>query len=157
MVRLSNYLLSRCQHQFEIVRKRRRNFVVFRWVGVTKLSVSLLKKSVHDLLFLTHKFLAFFQAVRLTLDVDNGAVMRDAIQDGRGNRNIGKDFIPLGEGLVGGEDGGGFLIASGNELEEQVCTLDIILSMMSILYLDRTLSLSGRRFSKWAFLSCSMS
>ena len=64
-----------CQRQFEIVRKRRRNFVVFRRGGVTKLSVSLLKKSVHDLLFLAHKFLAFFQAIRLTLDVDNGAVM----------------------------------------------------------------------------------
>ena len=32
-----------------------------------------------------------------------------------------------------------------------------ISSMISILYLARTLSLSGRRFSKRAFLSCSMS
>ena len=49
----------RCQRQYKIVRKRRRNFVVFRRGGVTKLSVSLLKKSIHDLLFLTHKFFAF--------------------------------------------------------------------------------------------------
>ena len=52
--------------------------------GVTKLSVSLLKKSVHDLLFLTHKFLAFFQTVRLALDVNDSAVMQDTIQDGGG-------------------------------------------------------------------------
>ena len=43
-----------CQRQFEIVRKRRRNFVVFRRWWVTKSAVALLKKSVHDLLFLTH-------------------------------------------------------------------------------------------------------
>ena len=85
----------------------------------------MLKKSVHDLLFLTHKFLAFFQAVRLTLDVDNGAVMQYTIQDGGDNSNTGKDLIPLGEGLVRGKNGGRFLIPSGNELEEQVYTLDI--------------------------------
>ena len=93
--------------------------------GVTKLSVSLLKKSVHDLLFLTHKFLAFFQAVRLTLDVDNSAVMQDTVQDGGGDGDVGKDLVPLGESLVGGKNGGRFLIPSGNELEEQVCTLYI--------------------------------
>ena len=29
------------------------------------------------------------------LDVDNGAVMQDTIQDGGGNSDIGKDLIPL--------------------------------------------------------------
>ena len=77
------------------------------------------------MLLLAHKFLAFFQAVRLALDVDNGAVMQDTVQDGGGDGDVGKDLVPLGEGLVGGEDGGCFLIPSGNELEEQVCTLDI--------------------------------
>ena len=86
----------------------------------------MLEKSVHDLLFLTHKFLALLQAGRLALDVDYSAVMQDTIQDGGGDGDIGKDLVPLS-------------------------------SMMSILYLARTLSLSGRRFSKWAFLSCSMS
>jgi hypothetical protein len=33
------------------------------------------KSSVDDLLFLAHEFLAFFQVVRLALDVDNGAMM----------------------------------------------------------------------------------
>ena len=66
----------------------------------------MLKKSVHDLLFLAHEFLAFLQAVRLTLDVDNGAVMQYTIQDGGGDGDVGKDLVPLGEGLVGGKDGG---------------------------------------------------
>ena len=77
------------------------------------------------MLFLAHKFFAFFQAVRLTLDVDNGAVMQYTIQDGGGDGDVGKDLVPLGESLVGGKNGGRFLIPSGNELEEQVCTLDV--------------------------------
>ena len=70
----------------------------------------MLKKSVHDLLFLAHEFLAFFQPVRLALDVDNGAVMQDTIQDSGGDGGVGKDLIPLGEGLVGGKDSGRFLV-----------------------------------------------
>jgi hypothetical protein len=70
---------------------------------VTESVTSLLEKSVHDLLFLAHKFFMFFQAVRLTLDVDNGAVMQYLIQDGGGNGNVGKDLVPLGEGLVSGK------------------------------------------------------
>ncbi len=85
----------------------------------------MLKKSVHDLLLLAHKFLAFFQTVRLALDVDNGAVMQDAVQDGGGDGDIGKDLVPLREGFVGGKDGRRFFIPSGNKLEEQVCALDV--------------------------------
>ena len=114
-----------CQRQYEIVRKRRRNFVVFRRGWVTKSAAALLKKSVHDLLFLTHKFFAFFQPVRLALDVDNGAVMQYTIQNSGGDGDVGKDLIPLGEGLVGGKNGGRFLIPSGNELEKEICALDI--------------------------------
>ena len=116
---------NECQRQFEIVRKRRRNFVIFWRRGVTNSSVSLLKKCVYNLLLLAHKFLALLQAVRLTLDVDNGAVMQDTIQDGGGDGDVGKDLVPLGESLVGGKNGGRFLIPSGNELEEQVCPLDV--------------------------------
>ena len=77
------------------------------------------------MLFLAHKFLALLQAVRLTLDIDNGTVMQNAVQDGGGDGDVGKDLVPLGEGLVGGKDGRRFFIPSGNQLEEQVCTLDI--------------------------------
>ena len=41
-----------CQRQSEIVRKRRRNFVIFGRGGVTNSSVSLLKKCVYNLLLL---------------------------------------------------------------------------------------------------------
>ena len=92
---------------------------------VTKLGVSLLKKSVHDLLLLAHKFLAFLEAVRLAFDVDHSTVMQDTIQDGGGDGDVGKDLVPLGEGLIGGEDGGGLLIASGNQLEKQIRALNV--------------------------------
>jgi len=48
----------------------------------------LLKKSVHDLLFLAHKFLALLQAVRLALDVNDSAVMQYTIQDGGGDGDV---------------------------------------------------------------------
>ena len=86
---------------------------------VAKLSVTLLKKRVHKLLLLAHKLFAFLEAVRLAFDVNDGAVMQDTIQDGRGNGDVGKDLIPLGEGLIGSEDGGGLLIPPGNQLENK--------------------------------------
>ena len=36
----------------------------------------------------------FFQPVGLTLDVNDGAVMQDTIQNGRGDRDVGKDLVP---------------------------------------------------------------
>ena len=83
------------------------------------------KKSVYDLLFLAHKFLAFFQAIRLALYGDHGAVMQYPIQDGGGNGDVDKDLVPLGEGLVGCKDSGRFLVLPGNELKEEVCTLNV--------------------------------
>ena len=74
---------------------------------------------------MAHKFLAFLEAVRLAFDVNNGAVMQDTIQDSGGNGDVGKDLVPLGEGLIGSEDGGGLLIASGNQLEKQISALNV--------------------------------
>ena len=91
----------------------------------TKLSVSLRKKSIHNLLFLAHKFLAFLEAVRFPFYVDDGAVMHDAIQYGGGNGDVGKDFVPLREGFVGSENSGGFFIAPCNQLKEEVCPLNV--------------------------------
>ena len=93
--------------------------------GVTKSGASLLEKGVHNLLLLAHEFLALLQAVRLALNVNDGAVMQDAVQDGGGDGDVGKDLVPLGEGLVGGKDGRRLLIPPGNELEEQICALDV--------------------------------
>ena len=72
----------------------------------------MLKKSVYDLLFLAHEFLALLQAIRLALDVDHGTMMQNTVQDSGGNGNVGKDLVPLGESLVGGKNGGRFLIPS---------------------------------------------
>ena len=80
----------------------------------------MLKKCVYDLLLLAHKFLALLQTVRLALDVDDSAVVQDAVQDGGGDGDVGKDLIPLREGLVGGKDGGRLLVPPCNELEEQI-------------------------------------
>ena len=85
----------------------------------------MLKKSVNDLLFLAHKFFAFFQAIGFAFDVDHRTVMQDTVQDRGGNGDIGEDLIPLGEGLVGSKDGRGLLIAPGDELEAQVRPLDV--------------------------------
>ena len=92
---------------------------------MTKSSISLLKKSVHDLLLLTHEFLAFLETVRFAPDVDHSAVMQDTIEDGRGDGDVGKDLIPLGEGLIGSEDGGSLLIAPCDQLEKQIRALDV--------------------------------
>ena len=67
----------------------------------------MLKKSIDDLLFLPHKFLAFFEAIGFSLDVNHGTVMQDAVQDRGSNGYIGKDLVPLRECLIGGKDGGG--------------------------------------------------
>ncbi len=46
------------------------------------------------------------------------SMMQGAVQDGGGNGDVGKDLVPLREGLVGGKDGRRFFIPSGNKLEE---------------------------------------
>ena len=114
------------------------------------------------MLFLAHKFFALLQAVRLALDVDHGAVVQNAIQDGGGNGDVCKDLVPLGEGLVRGKNGGCFLIPSGNELEEQVCTLDVHREIADLVndehpVLGQNLELIRQAVLKVGLLSCSMS
>ncbi len=83
----------------------------------------MIKKDIDDLLLLAHKLLALFEPVGLALDVNNGAVVQDAVENGGGDGNVGKNLVPLGEGFVEGKDSGGFLVLSGNELEEQISSL----------------------------------
>ena len=85
----------------------------------------LLEEGVDDVLLLLHIFFAFFQAVAFAFDVDDGAVVQDAVQDRGGDGDVGEDLVPLRKGLVGGKDGGGLLIPPGNELKEQVRPLNI--------------------------------
>lgn len=90
-----------------------------------RLSLALLEKGVDDLLFLPDKLLAFFQPVGLAFNIDNGTVMQNTVEDGGSDGDIGKNLVPLGEGFVGGKDGGGLLVTSGDELKEEICALDI--------------------------------
>lgn len=85
----------------------------------------LLEEGIDDLLLLFHELLALLEPVRLALDVNHATVVQDPVKNGGSDGDIGKDLIPLGEGLVGGKDGGGFLVASGNELKEEVGTLNV--------------------------------
>ena len=85
----------------------------------------MLEKRVNDQVFLTHKFFALLETVRFALDVDNGTVMQDTIKDGGGNGDVGKDLVPLREGLIGSEKGGGLLIPPGNQLEEKISALNV--------------------------------
>ena len=45
--------------------------------------------------------------------------MQEPVQDGRGNDIVDKDLSPLLERLVGRDDDGPFLVALGDELEEE--------------------------------------
>lgn len=83
-----------------------------------KLSLSLFE---NNLLLLPHEFFALFEAIGLALDVDNGAM----VENRRGNGDVCKDLVPMGEGLVGGENRRRPLIASGDELKEQIGPLNI--------------------------------
>ena len=96
------------------------------------------------MLFLAHKFLTFLETVRVAFYVDDGAVVQDTIQDRSGDGDVGKDFIPLGESLVGSKDGGSFLIASGNQLEKEICPLNIHRKIADLV--DNEHSVFGKSF-----------
>ena len=128
----------------------------------TKLRVTLLKKGVDDLLFLAHKFLAFLEAIRFALDVNDSAVMQNTIEDGRGNGDVGKDLIPLGEGLIGSEDGGGLLIPPGNQLEEEISPLNVHREVSNLInnehfVLGQHFEFVRQTVLEMGFFSCSIS
>ena len=79
----------------------------------------MLKKGIDNLLFLSHEFLAFFEAAGFTLNVDNGTVVKGAVENSGGDGDVRKDLVLLGECFVRGEDGRGLFIASGNELKKR--------------------------------------
>lgn len=68
-----------------------------------KLGLSLLKEGIDNVLFLLHIFFTFFQSVALALDIDDGTVMQNTVEDRRGDGDIGKNLVPLRKGLVGSE------------------------------------------------------
>ena len=57
----------------------------------------MLKKGIDNLLFLSHEFLAFFEAAGFTLNVDNGTVVKGAVENSGGDGDVRKDLVLLGE------------------------------------------------------------
>lgn len=51
------------------------------------------------MLFLHHKLFALLEPEALAVDVDDDAVVQDAVDDGGSNDAVGKDLVPLGESL----------------------------------------------------------
>src|SRR5262249_2056790 len=59
-------------------------------------------------------------AAGLAGDADEEALVDEAVGDGRGGRGVVEELAPLLEGEVGGDDGGGALIAAVEDLVEQI-------------------------------------
>ena len=58
-------------------------------------------------------------AVAATLDEDGFDVMKEAVQEGGGEGGVVvEDLRPVLIGAVGGEDRGGLLVATGQDLEQ---------------------------------------
>jgi hypothetical protein len=66
-------------------------------------------------------FLSFFIAVGVPVQIDNFGVVDEAIDERDNARRVREDVIPLGERLVGSDDGAFGLVASANEFEESDC------------------------------------
>ena len=57
-------------------------------------------------------------AVALGLKLDNQGMVHQSIDGGDGHHVIGKNRIPLAEGLIGGDQEAFALIAMGNKFKE---------------------------------------
>lgn len=69
-------------------------------MNVKKSGLPLSKKSVDNALFLLHVFFSLFEPVALALNIDDGAVVRDTVENRGSDGNVDKDFVPLRKGLV---------------------------------------------------------
>lgn len=65
-----------------------------------KLSLCLLKKCIHTLLFLPHKLLALLDSIGVAFDMNHSAMVQHPVENGRSDGDVDKDLVPLGEGLV---------------------------------------------------------
>ena len=63
----------------------------------------------------------FAHAVGVALDVEDGGAVEEAVQGGGGHDGVAcEDVATIGEGLVGGDDGGEMLfVADADHLEEE--------------------------------------
>ena len=62
----------------------------------------------------------FAQPIARSLDLEDDGVMQEAVEQRGGDNRIAEDFSPFRKAAVGGEDHRAFLVASVDELEEQV-------------------------------------
>ena len=58
------------------------------------------------------------KTVARTLDLNDDRVVKEPVQECRGDDGIAKNVTPLGEAAIGGKDHGAFFIAGVDELEE---------------------------------------
>src|SRR6266496_3410814 len=61
-----------------------------------------------------------FHAPAGPVDGDDVAVVEEPVEDGGGEDLVGEDLAPFAEGLVAGDDDGAFLVAAGDDLEDEV-------------------------------------
>src|SRR6266516_800393 len=61
-----------------------------------------------------------FHAPAGPVDGDDVAVVEEPVEDGGGEDLVGEDLAPFAEGLVAGGDYGAFLVAAGDDLEDEV-------------------------------------
>ena len=60
------------------------------------------------------------QAIARAFDLDDDGVVKEPVQEGRGDDGIIKNFAPFGKAAIGGEDHGALFVAGVDELEEQI-------------------------------------
>ena len=62
----------------------------------------------------------FLEAIGFALDGDDLGVVDQPIDQGDDSGGVGKDLVPLAERSVGGDEDGFFLVATADDLEQQV-------------------------------------
>ena len=60
------------------------------------------------------------QPVTGSLDLNNDSVVKQSVQQRRGDDGIAKNFPPFSEAAIGGEDHCASLVAGVDQLEEQI-------------------------------------
>jgi hypothetical protein len=60
------------------------------------------------------------QPVARSFDLDDYGVVKQPIEQCRGDNGVAKNLTPFGEAAIGGEDHGAALVAGIDELEEQI-------------------------------------
>ncbi len=67
----------------------------------------------------------FLEAIGVAPDIERDGVVKQAVQDRRGNHSVAEHLAPSAEALIAGQDHRPALIAPADELEEQIGTLPV--------------------------------